>query len=51
MGMEVKRFDVFLIALDPTRGHEIKKNKAMSHYFTKRNEPFHIHCYCCSDDN
>lgn len=25
MGMGVKRFDVFLISLDPTRGHEIKK--------------------------
>lgn len=25
MGMEVKRFDVFLINLDPTLGHEIKK--------------------------
>lgn len=23
--MEVKRFDVFLVALDPTMGHEIKK--------------------------
>jgi mRNA interferase MazF len=23
--MEVNRFDVFLISLDPTRGHEIKK--------------------------
>ena len=25
--MEVKRFDVFLISLDPTRGHEIKKKR------------------------
>ena len=25
MGVEVKRFDVFLISLDPTRGHEIQK--------------------------
>ncbi|MEI7900203.1 MAG: type II toxin-antitoxin system PemK/MazF family toxin [bacterium] len=25
--MEVKRFDVFLIALDPTVGHEIKKTR------------------------
>jgi len=25
MGMEVKRFEVFLISLDPTKGHEIKK--------------------------
>lgn len=23
--MEVKRFDVFLVSLDPARGHEIKK--------------------------
>ena len=27
MGMEVKRFDVFLISLDPTKGHEIKKTR------------------------
>ena len=25
--MEVKRFDVFLISLDPTRGREIKKTR------------------------
>lgn len=25
MGMEVRRFDVFLISLDPTKGREIKK--------------------------
>ena len=25
--MEVKRFDVFLVALDPTLGHEIKKTR------------------------
>jgi len=25
--MEVKRFDVFLISLDPTKGHEIKKTR------------------------
>lgn len=25
--MEVKRFDVFLISLDPARGHEIKKER------------------------
>lgn len=25
--MEVKRFDVFLVALDPTMGHEIKKTR------------------------
>ena len=25
MGVGIKRFDVFLISLDPTRGHEIKK--------------------------
>ncbi|MGK5089302.1 type II toxin-antitoxin system PemK/MazF family toxin [Bdellovibrionota bacterium FG-2] len=27
MGMEVKRFDVLLINLDPTRGSEIKKTR------------------------
>ncbi len=27
MGMEVKRFDIFLINLDPTIGHEIKKTR------------------------
>lgn len=27
MGMVVKRFDVFLINLDPTIGHEIKKTR------------------------
>ena len=27
MGMEVRRFDVFLISLDPTQGHEIKKTR------------------------
>ena len=27
MGMEVRRFDVFLISLDPTEGHEIKKTR------------------------
>lgn len=25
--MEVKRFEVYLISLDPTRGHEIKKTR------------------------
>jgi mRNA interferase MazF len=25
MGMDVKRFDVYLVNLDPTIGHEIKK--------------------------
>lgn len=25
--MEVKRFDVFLVTLDPTQGHEIKKTR------------------------
>ena len=25
--MEVKRFDVFLVSLDPTTGHEIKKTR------------------------
>jgi mRNA interferase MazF len=25
--MEVNRFDVFLVALDPTKGHEIKKTR------------------------
>ena len=27
MGMEIKRFDVFLVNLDPTIGHEIKKTR------------------------
>ncbi len=27
MGMEIKRFDVFLVNLDPTVGHEIKKTR------------------------
>jgi len=27
MGMEVRRFEVFLISLDPTKGHEIKKTR------------------------
>ncbi|NLW81386.1 MAG: type II toxin-antitoxin system PemK/MazF family toxin, partial [Desulfovibrionales bacterium] len=27
MAMEVNRFDVFLVALDPTIGHEIKKTR------------------------
>ena len=27
MGMEVERFDVYLITLDPTRGSEIKKTR------------------------
>jgi mRNA interferase MazF len=27
MAMEVNRFDVFLISLDPTLGHEIKKTR------------------------
>ena len=27
MAVEVRRFDVFLIALDPTVGHEIKKTR------------------------
>ena len=27
MGMGMKRFDVFLISLDPTVGHEIKKTR------------------------
>jgi mRNA interferase MazF len=27
MGMEVKRFEVYLASLDPTIGHEIKKSR------------------------
>ena len=27
MEMVIKRFDVFLVALDPTKGHEINKTK------------------------
>ncbi|MDD4059352.1 MAG: type II toxin-antitoxin system PemK/MazF family toxin [Kiritimatiellae bacterium] len=27
MAMEVNRFDVFLVSLDPTLGHEIKKTR------------------------
>lgn len=27
MGMEVKRFDVYLVSLDPTKGREIKKTR------------------------
>jgi mRNA interferase MazF len=27
MGMEVKRFEVYLVNLDPTVGHEIKKSR------------------------
>ncbi|MBI5558425.1 MAG: type II toxin-antitoxin system PemK/MazF family toxin [Deltaproteobacteria bacterium] len=27
MGMEIKRFDVYLVNLDPTIGHEIKKTR------------------------
>ena len=27
MGMEVSRFDVFLVVLDPTQGHEIRKTR------------------------
>lgn len=27
MGVEIKRFDVFLVNLDPTIGHEIKKTR------------------------
>jgi len=42
MGMEVSRFDVYLINLDPTRGHEIKKTRPcliispdeMNHYIS-----------------
>ena len=42
MGMEVSRFDVYLISLDPTRGHEIKKTRPcliispdeMNHYIS-----------------
>ncbi len=28
MGMEVRRFEVFLISLDPTTGHEIRKTRS-----------------------
>jgi mRNA interferase MazF len=42
MGMEVNRFDVYLISLDPTQGHEIKKTRPcliispdeMNHYIS-----------------
>ena len=42
MGMEVSRFDVYLINLDPTLGHEIKKTRPcliispdeMNHYIS-----------------
>lgn len=42
MGMEVNRFDVYLISLDPTKGHEIKKTRPcvvispneMNHYIS-----------------
>ena len=27
MGVEVKRFDVYLIALDPTKGNEVRKTR------------------------
>jgi len=27
VGMEVKRFDVYLVSLDPTKGREIKKTR------------------------
>ena len=27
MGMVIKRFDIFLVNLDPTNGHEIKKTR------------------------
>lgn len=27
MGVEVKRFDVYLVSLDPTKGREIKKTR------------------------
>ncbi len=27
MGMEVRRFDVYLVSLDPTKGREIKKTR------------------------
>ena len=27
MAVEVRRFDVFLISLDPTRGHEMRKTR------------------------
>jgi len=32
------RFDAWLVSLDPAKGSEIKKNKAMCHYFSKRNK-------------
>ena len=42
MGMEVNRFEVYLISLDPTKGHEIKKTRPcaiispneMNHYIS-----------------
>ena len=42
MGMEVNRFEVYLISLDPTEGHEIKKTRPcaiispneMNHYIS-----------------
>ncbi len=32
--MEVKRFDVYLVNLDPTIGHEIKKKPSMPSYLS-----------------
>ena len=38
MGMEVNRFDVVLVTLDPTKGSEIKKNQTLFGDIAKRNE-------------
>ncbi len=35
MAMEVKRFEVYLVNLDPTIGHEIKKKPSLPNYLSR----------------
>jgi len=49
--MEVTRFDVFLLNLDPTIGHEIKKLCPMCGDLSGPNESPYFNCHRCPDDN
>ena len=43
MGMVANQYEVYLINLDPTIGHEIKKDPTVPCNFARRNESQHHH--------
>ena len=49
--MVMKCFDVYLVALDPTLGSEIKKTRPAPHRLAGRDEPTPCHGHCGPDDH